>query len=145
VKRGEIVSELIQEIKRSGDVHDFQIRCVCGGLRNTCNAGWMKDIEDAAKPIMVPMMNGNKIRLNPDAQKKLAAWSALKAMVMEYNQIGNVTTTQNERDVLRTTYLPPNSGWAIWIGHFLRRDWPAYLGSTHFFTTQTQKINTYFL
>ena len=41
----------IRFLKLPGQLRDWQIRCVCEGTHETCNGGWMKEIEDRAKPI----------------------------------------------------------------------------------------------
>ncbi|MEA1673977.1 MULTISPECIES: hypothetical protein [Nitrospirillum] len=92
----------------------------------------MKNIEDRAKPIMIPLMQGQSLRIAPDAQSVIAGWAAVKATVAEHISIGDVTTSQAERDLLRQTGLPPHHGWAVWIGHYERSAWQAYLGSNAF-------------
>ena len=62
-------------VKLPGQLRDWQIRCVCGGTHLTCNSGWMKRIEDQAKPILVPLILGNPARLQPRDQAALVGGS----------------------------------------------------------------------
>ncbi len=132
IEGSEVTATDTKAIKQGGDIHDMQVKCVCGGDKRSCNNGWMRDLENLARPIMVPLMNGAERRLTPEQQKVVAGWAALKAMVAEYHPLGRVTTTQGERDHMRATRLPPMLGWAIWIGHYERVNWPGYLASTPF-------------
>ena len=51
------------EIKRPGDIRHWTVKCVCG---SRCNNGWMRrDIEDAAKPILIPLITGDSCRIFP--------------------------------------------------------------------------------
>ena len=43
--------------------------------KHTCNNGWMKKLEDLAKPILVPMMIPKRpVSISPDEQVVLASW-----------------------------------------------------------------------
>jgi hypothetical protein len=101
--------------KQGGDVHDMQVHCVCGGDSKSCNNGWMRNLENLARPILTPLMNGIEVRLSPERQKIVAGWAALKAMVAEFDDLGHVTTTLAERDHMRLFRLPPDRGWGIWL------------------------------
>ena len=45
---------------------------------DTCNSGWMADIEGTARPNVGPMVQGRATRLDPDAQRTVANWAVLK-------------------------------------------------------------------
>jgi hypothetical protein len=77
-------------------------------------------------------MNGASARLSATDQTAIATWAALKTMVSEFAPTGHVTTTQADRDHMKAKKLPPEEGWAIWIGHFIRKDWPVHLVGTPF-------------
>lgn len=118
--------------RHGGDIHDMQVKCVCGGDKTSCNNGWMREIENHARPILIPLMNGNRIRLSPDQQKIIAGWAALKAMVAEYEPTSRVTTPQTDRNHMMATGEAPEPGWGIWIGHYERVSWPGHLGAVPF-------------
>lgn len=98
--------------KMPGDIRDWQIKCVCGGSSTSCNAGWMKAIEDASEPVIAKLMAGEELRLFPADQEKIAAWAVLKAMVVHHRSSHHLRRRQ-----LRRTGQPP-AGWAVWIGHY---------------------------
>jgi hypothetical protein len=83
----------------------------------------MRALEDKARPILVPLIEGNETRLMASDQGIIAAWAALKAMVVEYDRIANVTTNHVWRKYMRINSLAPPRGWGIWIGHYDRKDW----------------------
>ena len=101
-------------LKISGDLRDWQIRCVCG---KNCNNGWMREkIEDPARSIFTKLILGERPRLLPPEKKAIAAWAALKAMVAEFDGPSQITTHHSQRKYLMSNLEPPRKGWAIWIG-----------------------------
>lgn len=60
----------------AGDPKSLRVKCVCV----ECNTGWMKRIQDAAKPIVVPLLQGDAIALTEAQQKILASWIAMAVM-----------------------------------------------------------------
>lgn len=102
-------------VRRPGDVRDWQVLCVCAA----CNNGWMRrQIDDRARAIMIPLIQGQRARLSPDQQRIIAAWAAMKAMVAEYADSECVTTHHMQRKYLMNHHLPPITGWSVWIAHY---------------------------
>ena len=132
IERNNLDSSGLKTRKKGGNIHDMQVKCVCGGDARSRNNGWMREFENQARPVLVPLMNGIQTRLSPEQQKIVAGWAAMKAMVAEYASFGHVTTTQAERDRMRAIQLPPEHGWGIWIGHYERLHWPGHLGTVSF-------------
>ena len=132
IEEVEILNNDVRVIKRGGDIHDMQVKCVCGKDAKSCNNGWMRELENQARPTLTHLMNGARLRLSSDQQAVVAGWAAMKAMVAEYATAARVTTTQAERSKIRITRRAPDQCSAIWIGHYERKDWPGYLGSAPF-------------
>jgi len=120
-----IYGETSRVIKLPGNIRDWQVKCVCGGSRSTCNNGWMKAIEDKAKPILTPLIKGDDVIIYPNNQQLIATWATLKVMVAEYDQKSPVTIANSHRKYLYKHKTPPIRGWAIWIGHFEKTRWAA--------------------
>jgi hypothetical protein len=59
------------------DVLDIAPKTVCG----RCNSGWMSQIENSAQKYLTPLVSGSPTRLGGEAQRAIATWSALKAIV----------------------------------------------------------------
>ncbi len=115
--------------RRGGDIHDWQVKCVC---EKRCNNGWMRTLENTAKPILLPLLKGDSVRLSPHDQEIIAAWASLKAVVAEYASSGHVTTTQAQRDKMMLEVLPPQTCWKVWIGNYDRKNWNGYNSSHPF-------------
>ena len=52
------------------------VRAVCEG----CNSGWMSDIENLAKPVLLPMIHGRPVRLGGPEQRAVAIWTIKTAI-----------------------------------------------------------------
>lgn len=99
----------------TGPMRDWQIKCVCGGDKSTCNNGWMRDIEESAAPILVPLMLGQNVRISEADQKLIATWAILKVMVVNHRMVHHL-----QRKQMRHKRAPPR-GWGVWIGNYERK------------------------
>jgi hypothetical protein len=61
-------------------------RIVCG----PCNEGWMSNLEEAAKPILVPLILGEQRPLSESDQRVLATWAIKTGMTL--NEMTKETT-----------------------------------------------------
>jgi hypothetical protein len=68
--------------KRVSNVVDAVVKRVC----KTCNEGWMGRIEEAAKPILLPMIFGEKplLALSPADQTIVATWALKTALMSDF-------------------------------------------------------------
>jgi hypothetical protein len=57
---------------------------VCGGSQDGCNGGWMSRLDGEVRHLLEPMMLGESRTLAPGEQLTIAAWAAMKSMVLEY-------------------------------------------------------------
>ncbi len=106
---------------RVGDIQNRKLRIVCG----QCNSGWMSDLQQRAKPLLLSLIQGEATALDAEAQKIVAGWIAMTITVAEY--FGkNITITLADRRHIRRTQTPPPL-WKIWIAHFARGNWKAHL------------------
>lgn len=48
-----------------------------------CNRGWMSVIEEAAKPVLVPLMQGKATTLDTSAANIITTWAQLKAITLD--------------------------------------------------------------
>jgi hypothetical protein len=122
-----------REIKLSGQIRDWQVKCVCGGTHATCNGGWMREVEDRAKPILVPLIEGRKTKLTPYDQIIIATWAVMKSIVSEYHSTSHASTHWTQRRSMKNRKQPPANGWRVWIANFTRRSWKPEWISTPFF------------
>jgi hypothetical protein len=122
-----------RDARLPGQLRDWQVKCVCGGTHMTCNSGWMKEIEDKAKPILVPLIEGKRSLLSLDDQITIATWAVLKSIVSEYHLTSKVSTHWAQRRLMKHRKQPPANGWRVWIGHFARKHWkPEWISNSFF-------------
>src|SRR5262249_3469650 len=63
-----------------------------------CNETWLSNsVEDAAKPILVPLIVGRSGALSRDMQRCLALWAAKTTMTAEHTHRGKGVIRQSER------------------------------------------------
>jgi hypothetical protein len=103
----------------------------------------MSRLENLARPIMISLIKGEKIRLSPHHQAIVATWATLKAMVAEYGDSEYVTTHHMQRKYLMRHRSPPATGWAIWIAHFHRQIWGPHWLSRPFLAVSDERIARY--
>jgi hypothetical protein len=70
-------------VVREGEniLRTFEGKYTTSGFCTPCNTGWMSDMENTVKPVLLPMMEGRTTPLAQDAQRVLAKWALLKSLV----------------------------------------------------------------
>jgi hypothetical protein len=115
-------THVVQEIKKqSGSSQSGTVRVVC----RECNNGWMSALQNAAKPILVPLLKGERAALFKKAQNTLAAWTAMFTMVAEFQSRTPrrvAIPAAHRRHLMDTRTVP--SDWKIWVGCYERQSWP---------------------
>ncbi len=103
---------------RAGDHLGAQVSVVCAD----CNSGWLSQIQNAAKPILISLFDGSAITLGETDQTLVATWAAMATMTGEYlsNDLKRVAIPQSDRTWLMDKRTPP-PGWCIWVGHYPRQ------------------------
>lgn len=98
-------------IRRNGDVGSTGIKRVC----EVCNQGWLKTIQDAARPILTPLMLGETPTLTPPEVEIVNQWATMTTI--------NVAVLHDEergmsRDDVAffTAERRPPSRWKIFLG-----------------------------
>jgi hypothetical protein len=107
---------------RAGDPLRSTVKVVCVD----CNNQWLSDIQNRAKPVLIPLIKGERTGLGHEAQRRVAAWCAMATMTAEFidRDPNTITVPQSDRDLLRNNgTVPP--GWRIWLAHYRRYKWPA--------------------
>jgi len=123
--------------KKSGNLATLKLRDVCVD----CNGGWMSRLENATKPILLPMLRGVAGPLNLSEQRQLAAWCQLKCLTLDAFYRGEHDGVRHlparlthdfyrERQPLENSlvvlgrYLPPKQGVFMPWGR-LMKEYPA--------------------
>ncbi|MCU1485236.1 MAG: hypothetical protein JWN67_1982 [Actinomycetia bacterium] len=72
--------ELISRTERKvGSAAAYKLRGVCV----TCNNGWMSELENAARAVLLPMVRGETVVLDATAQVLVASWCAKTALTLD--------------------------------------------------------------
>ena len=91
---------------------DATVRMFC----DTCNNGWMADIEGAAKDLVGPMVQGVAATLDAYAQRMVANWAVLKGLVASQTSKDQQPIPDDHfRRVCAVQGAPANTA-LVWIG-----------------------------
>ena len=108
--------------KVGGDLRSRKLRVVC----KSCNNGWMSQLQERAKPLLLPLIKCEAAAFSYEDQELLSAWIAMFVMVAEHFDRYKVVSTKKERQYLRRQLkAPPN--WNICIGDHEKKTWPGLL------------------
>ena len=90
---------------RAGDHLDAQVHVVC----SDCNSGWLSQIQNDAKPVLIHLFEGRSITLDQPAQQAVAAWVAMSTMTGEHlsQDQRRVAIPQSDRTWLMDKRTPP--------------------------------------
>ena len=93
-----------------------KVRIAC----RPCNSGWMSNLEASVKPVLSPMMEGQRRDLDSDSQTIITAWAIKMAMVMEFVRPRDPRYfTSGERRSIMESALPTSAlGAHVWLGAF---------------------------
>lgn len=109
---------ITKDEKRTGNTRSRYAKVVC----KSCNNGWMSQLEAAAKPIVLGLMNRSFRALGPKEQCAIATWATKVCMIAEWIKSDKIHVTQEERDTLKNTRNPPK-GWGLWIANYAGGSW----------------------
>lgn len=84
----------------------------------------MSRLQNRAKPVLLPFLEGRWPVLSAEDQTTLAAWATMSVMVFEFADMDSLVTPQVQRERFRKDQTPPE-GWAIWVGHYNGSRWKA--------------------
>jgi hypothetical protein len=121
--------------RRAGDPHSRKIKCVC----QECNNVWMSQLQETAKPFLIPMLTGQKTALYGKGQTVVSAWITMLVMVAEHLDRDKIAISAAERQWLYIKRRPP-SHWRIWIGKHCREAHPLYTHNVLRIATEEEEI-----
>jgi hypothetical protein len=116
-------TETVLKKPQQGHTYTKTIRAVC----HRCNTGWMSGVEGLVKPILIPMLQGQRFELDRISQHRLAVWITLKMLVAE-NQNVEDRVIQNDGLAFFRAYRTVPRGTKIWIAHHDTPEWYAGYG-----------------
>lgn len=83
----------------------------------SCNSGWMKDVNDRAKPTLVRLAKGEWWDLSPYERQSIAAWATLFTMSYEHADLATMATLPAERLKFSINHHPP-AHWSVGIARY---------------------------
>jgi hypothetical protein len=96
-----------------------KVKVVCA----TCNETWLSTrIENAAKPILIPLIAGRTSELSIADQRVLATWAVKTVMTAEYVNKRPPAILQSERTWLKDNLSPP-AGWFVSATPYTGTEW----------------------
>ena len=101
------------KLHRPGSSFSQRLRCVC----KRCNNEWMGNLQELAKPILIPFLKGQWPEIPPECHATLAAWATMATMVIEFAHLETMASTPVCRAALKRTGLPP-SDWFVFVGRY---------------------------
>lgn len=78
----------------------------------TCNTGWMSDLQSAAKPMIGPMVDGQRVSIGPGDQRLAAAWATMTGITFNYASGDSVD--ESARLYLGSHHSPPPNT-VVWL------------------------------
>jgi hypothetical protein len=116
------------------------VRAFC----DQCNSGWMSELEDAAKPIVGPMVVGQTMGLDATAQEIVADWVALKGLVaVQTSKVEQPIPEYHYRRVHHFRGAPPNT-MRVWIGRWWNLAHPSRRGKAKLFDSHFMPVTDVF-
>jgi hypothetical protein len=91
------------KLARPGDLADQTLRIVCAN----CNNGWMSRLQPAAKPHLMPYIEGRWSSPSRTTRKILSSWATMFAMVVEFANEPSAVVPPIEREVFMRDLHPP--------------------------------------
>jgi hypothetical protein len=88
-------------------------RAACRG----CNSGFMSEIEESAKPLLVPVMRGVPASWGPEEQKAVAAWCFKTALMADTSNPAARKAPVEHFEFLFEHHVPPPSA-QIRVGRY---------------------------
>jgi hypothetical protein len=96
------------------------VKQVCEG----CNAGWMSQLEEQARPLLTPMLRGQVRTFSAAEQLMLATWAAKTIYAADLTRPDPVAPDENRKWV-REHQVPP-SGTTVLVARYGGRRYPLY-------------------
>jgi hypothetical protein len=120
------------QLDRPGDHRSKKLKVVC----IACNTGWMSVLQSAAKPLLIPLMQGDWRPYNPAEQRILALWATMFTMVFEHSVEDKIAIPAEVRKLFKEQGdgREPPRNWLIGVGRYDDDNalpvWNRFIGAT---------------
>lgn len=96
----------------TADEFDVVAKRVC----EQCNDGWMNDLENQARPFLIPMIRGHGKHLHQTGQELVASWCVKTALAVHLTTAEKAAPVEHYREIART-HRPPSDTW-VWLAAY---------------------------
>jgi hypothetical protein len=79
-RKSRILSTKTGQVKGSKSWPEAAFGQEVSGPCKLCNEGWMEQVEDEARPFLIPMLEDRKTELRPEGQRAVVRWATLKLL-----------------------------------------------------------------
>jgi hypothetical protein len=80
-RKSRVLSTKTGQVKDSESWPEAAFGQEVSGPCKLCNEGWMEQIEEDARPFLIPMLEDRETELRPEDQRAVAHWATLKLLV----------------------------------------------------------------
>ncbi|HEY0388794.1 MAG TPA: hypothetical protein VGC71_10155 [Gaiellales bacterium] len=101
-------------VQQPDRLEDTIVLAVRNHVCQTCNNGWMSDLQQLAQPTLGPMIAGTPLSIPTGGQLALAAWLTMTDMVLEAESREPAYYTQLERTALAASGTAPDRT-TLWL------------------------------
>lgn len=111
-KHSEKVAEVRKgRLSRPGRSIDQKLRVVC----SPCNNGWMSVLQNNAKPMLLPVLDGSASASSLfEHRATIARWCAMSSVVFETADELTATSTEEQRRWIKDE-LSAHHSWRVWV------------------------------
>jgi hypothetical protein len=89
---------------KPGELYTKKMKVVC----QICNNEWMSRLDEAAKPVLSPIIRGEKVTLYANDLEIISRWAALKAIISEHDGgSAHVTPIDDRKKFMENGTIPP--------------------------------------
>lgn len=105
--------------KKQGKMGSVSRRVVCG----KCNGGWMSELQNLAKPYILPLVSGEPFLFDLKAQRIVSLWVMMTVIMAEYLDSNHRAITDEDKKILhgfkinKEIAVPDN--WRIWLAYYV--------------------------
>lgn len=105
--------------KKQGKMGSVSRRVVC----RKCNGGWMSELQNLAKPYILPLVSGKPFLLDVNGQRIVSLWVMMTVIMAEYIDSNHRAITDDDKKCLyafkedKSIAVPDN--WRIWLAFYV--------------------------
>jgi hypothetical protein len=99
------------EVRKTQVPFDVTVNTVC----QTCNTGWMQQLEERARPLLSSMIRGEPCELEPAQQRLVAVWFTKTAMMMHERARPSERVIPTAHFEVMFRQEGPPTGTAVWL------------------------------